>query len=329
MAQQIFHVRWSSIKTFRNCQKRYEYSWVQMLQRRRPILPLIRGTMIGQCLDQLADGKKFMPVLDKYTKEYNKLFSEEKEEYGDVIGEVRRIVNNYKVLYHRDGLTYLKDKDSGLPYEIQVQTEFMIGRLKVRFSGHIDKYVQDGDGHRLVLDHKSHKAIPMVDARYNDLQLLTYVWLLPQSGYDAPHGVLWDYLRTKPPTIPEILKSGELTKRANLDSDYKTYMQAIKDNGLDPDNYKEVLDRFKAEGGNRYFERVKLPKPPKAMIDSVVNDFKQTIIQIQDATKRGHFVRDMSRDCKGCEFYELCQAEIRGLDASYIRKANYKEREIA
>ena len=28
-----------------------------------------------------------------------------------------------------------------------------------------------------------------------------------------------------------------------------------------------------------------------------------------------------------CEFYNLCQAEVRGLDANYVRKAEYEERE--
>lgn len=323
----VFHVRWSSIKTFRTCPKKYQYAWIQKLQSRKPPAPLIRGTMIGRCLDQLADKKKFEPILQEYETEYGKLFKSEQEEYGDIIGEVRRIVQNYKELYKNDGLSYVKGKDKK-PYEIEVESSFKIDERTIRFTGHIDKLAMDEEGRLLIMDHKSHKAIPDANARYNDLQLLTYVWLLPLSGYANPDGVLWDYLRTKPPTVPEVLKNGSLTKRQNLDSDYQTYLKAIEENNLDPEDYKDVLDRFKAEGGNRYFERVKLPSPQREMIDNIVTDFKVTVINILDSEKTGQYVRNMTRDCNRCEFYNLCQAELRGLDTDFIRKQSYKEREI-
>jgi len=320
-----FHARWSSIKTFRRCQKLYDYSWRQNLEPKKPATPLVRGSMIGECLDKLAQKKGIAPVMKKYEKEYGKLFRAEQEEYGDILGEVERIVRNYKTLYSDDGLTYLKGKD-GKPFEIQVETEFTISGIKVHFTGHIDKLVQDRDKRILVLDHKSHKVIPGPDARYNDFQLLTYLWLLPLSGLPKADGVLWDYLRTKPPAVPEVLKNGSLTKRANLDSDRQTYLDAIVTNGLNPADYQDVLDRLEAEGGNRYFERVKLPAPQKELIDNMVSDFKETIIQIVDATKKNHFVRNMNKDCSWCGFAQLCQAELRGYDTEFMRKSSYRQR---
>lgn len=325
MPSPVFHARWSSLKTFRHCQMKYKYGWIENLQSRRPAPPLIRGSMIGECLDAMSSKKSIKPILAKFQEEYGKLFKAEQEEYGDIVGEVERIVTRYKKVYKDDGLTYLKGKD-GFPYEILVETDFKAGNIDVHFTGHLDKLVKDNEGRVLVLDHKSHKVIPDVNARYNDLQLLTYIWLLPLSGLPKAQGVLWDYLRTKSPTVPEVLKNGQLTKRANLDSDYDTYLQAIKDNNLNESDYTDVLERFKAEGGNRYFERVIVPAPQKEMIDNMVSDFKQTIIQIHDVTKSGGFTRNMSRDCNRCEFYNLCQAELRGLDSKFIRKQEFKER---
>ena len=34
--------------------------------------------------------------------------------------------------------------------------------------------------------------------------------------------------------------------------------------------------------------------------------------------------RTVTRECKSCEFYSLCQTEFRGLDASFIRKTEYQ-----
>lgn len=320
-----FHARWSAIRAYRKCPKLYDYAWVQNIEPKKPAAPLIRGTILGQCLDRLAAKKGIAPVIQKYEVEYGKLFKAEQEEYGDLLGECERIVNKYRTLYKDDGLKYLKGKD-GNPFEIEVETEFKLPGINVHFTGHIDKLPQDRDGKILVLDHKSHKSIPGPDARYNDFQLLTYIWLLPLSGLPKADGVLWDYLRTKPPTVPEVLKNGSLTRRANLDSDYDTYLETLQENNLNPEDYKDVLDRFKAEGGNRYYERVKLPAPQKELVENMVSDFKKTIIQIVDDTKKGHFVRNMGRDCGRCSFYNLCQMELRGYDTEFIRKSSYRPR---
>ena len=322
----LFRVRWSAIKSFRRCQKMYDYSWRQNLERRKPVVQLIRGTILGLCLDELSEGKSFEPVLAKYEKEYGKLFKAEQTEYGDLISECRRIVLNYQARYKGDGLNYLPGKN-GEKHEIEVETRFEVDGTRVRFTGHIDKMPQDGN-HILVMDHKSHKVIPDESARYNDLQLITYLWLLPLSGFKPAVGVLWDYLRTKPPTVPEVLKNGTLTTRKNIDTDYDTYHKAIIDNGLNPSDYQEQLDRLQAEGSDNYFLRVKIPAPPKAMIENMVDDFKATIAEMIFAEKTGRFTRNMSKDCSWCSKYSLCQAELRGLDSSFIRKADYKEREI-
>ena len=318
----IFQARWSSMKAWRKCQMLYNYRYIRLLKKRRPAVPLIRGSIIGELLDKRAEGKKPTQVIAKYEAEYGKLFQDERELYGDIIPECLRIVDNYKKLYKNDGLTYLNGKD-GKPYELEVVAEFTVDGQKVHFQGHLDKLVQDERDLIFVMDHKSHKVIPDSGARFNDLQLVTYVWLLPMAGYPKPDGVLWDYLRTKPPTVPEMLKKGGLTRRANIDTDYDTYLQAIQDNHLNPEDYQEELKRLKESSAGRYFDRVKLPAPSTALIDQVVREFKETIIQIRDISKRGTYVRNMTKDCSWCEYYGLCSAEIRGLDTDFILKAEF------
>lgn len=324
MASPLMHVRWSAIKTWRQCHKLYDYRYNQHLERRKPAVPLIRGSILGLCLDEIVEKKPYEPVLAEYEKKYGKLFKEEQEMYGDLIGECRRIVQKYEQIYKNDGLTYLKGKN-GERHEIEVETRFTIDGTRVKFTGHLDKLPQDKQGRIFVMDHKSHKTIPDEIARYNDLQLVTYLWLLPQSDFPEASGVLWDYLRTKPPAIPETLKAGGLTKRANIDTDFDTYMGAIKANNLDPADYSEILGKLKSEGHARYFQRVQLPKPPKALIENVVADFKSTILEMRDCSRRNEFTRNMTKDCGHCGMYSLCQAELRGLDISFIVKSEYQE----
>ncbi len=323
MARKVMTMRWSAIRTWRKCQQLYKYKYINLYKKRRPAAPLIRGSILGECLDKRAEGKSFDPVIQKYQKEYGKLFKEEQEEYGDLLGECARIINNYIETYQDDGLEYLKGPD-GNPYEIEVKTDLKVDDYKVRFQGHIDKLALDTKDRLLVMDHKSHKTIPDSSARFNDLQLLTYVWLLPQSDLEMEaDGVLWDYLRTKPPTVPEELKRGGLTKRANLDTDYATYLGEITRLGLNPEDYRDILNRLKEAGLTRYFERVTLPAPGKSMIQNMAADFMETIRHIIYAMDRGMFVRSMTRECSRCEFHALCAAELRGLDTDFILKHDY------
>lgn len=322
----VMLARWSAIRSWRKCQYQYFNRYIRRLVSNKPAVPLIRGSIIGEMLDKVAEGKSTKPVVEKYEKEYKKLFREERETYGDIVSECSRIVKNYRTLYKNDGLDYSAALPDGMnPYEIEVINEFSIGGLKIRFQGHIDKLpYEERRDLTLVMDHKTHKVIPDSNARFSDLQLLTYDWLLPRSNLEiTPNGILWDYLRTKPPTIPEQLKNGQLTKRQNLDSDYLTYMAEIKRLKLDPADYTDVLERLKESSDGRYFERVLLPSPSREMVKEAVKDFKETLIQINEVSNRGTFVKNLTRDCTQCGFYDLCSAEIRGLDIEFILKSRY------
>jgi len=171
-----------------------------------------------------------------------------------------------------------------------------------------------------ILTHNTHKVIPDENNRFSDLQTVLYWWALREQGEETD-GVLWDYIRTKPPAVVEVLKKGGLTRRVNLDSDYTTYMKAIIDNELDPADYQEELNRVK---GNIFFKRVYLPRPAEELIQGVVGEFFTTAQEIENSTSK---VRNMTRDCSSCSYFQLCQAELRGLDGSFIKKQMFTVRE--
>lgn len=166
-----------------------------------------------------------------------------------------------------------------------------------------------------VLTHNTHKILPDEDARFSDIQTVLYYWALREEG-EQVDGVMWDYIRTKPPAVPETLKSGGLSKRANIDTDYDTYLGEIQRLGLNPADYQDILTKLK-QGKKVFFQRVKLPTPSESLVSSVVNDFFNTAEQILEATT---FERNMTRDCKSCSYYQLCSAEVRGLDSEFIKK---------
>jgi|SRR5579863_204959 len=331
-SQGPFEVSQSTIKTWRRCHAMYDYRHVQLLERKKPVIQLIRGTMIGKCADAMAlrrvnpKAPKWETALTPFEKQYAKMFAAEQEYYGDPITEVKRIMARYEQIYAKDGLTYLIPPqkegvlNSNTPYELPIRVDLAPG---IVFTGHIDKMPRDKQGRVWDMDHKSHKNIPDHEARFGDLQQTFYQWAMPLSGYPKPAGVIWDYIRTKPPAIPETLVKGGLSQRQNIDTDYDTYMSEIVRNKLNPKDYKKILVPLKERGTMDFYQRVQLPTPNKAMIETIVADAKASALEMQ---KLGGVdkTRNMTRDCKGCEYYNLCQAELRGLDASFIRKSDYQ-----
>ncbi len=305
----------SKIKTARRCWKMFDYRYRQRIKKKAPPLPLIRGSMLGEMLNARALGTDAERILKKYEKEYGKLFREEKEMYGDIIGDVRAIFRNYDNHYENEKLEYI-----GIEVEVRVPLT-----PEIEFIGFIDKVVKDKNRQIWNMDHKSHKSIPSEDNRYADLQQLFYVWAYNKTvkPREQMSGIIWDYLRTKPPTIPESLKAGGLTKRKDLDSTYEVYLTEIKRLKLDPKDYAEPLERLK-KGPNQFFQRVKLPESNGSMVTTVVNDLIDTAKSIQGNTLT---TRNMTWDCPQCEFFELCQTELRGYDSSFIRKTKYVKRE--
>lgn len=151
-----------------------------------------------------------------------------------------------------------------------------------------------------------------------DLQTLLYVWGLEKNKTQV-EGILWDYVRSKPPTEPEVLKKGGLSIAQNIDTDYDTYLEAIKKNKLKPRDYQEKLKSLEG-ASEKFFRRVYMTAPPD-VVKQLVKDMVITSEEIQK--NPGCRVRSLSFDCKQCMFHNLCQAELRGLDTDFILKSQY------
>lgn len=311
----MLEVSWSKVRTWRRCHRQYFYKYIERLQRKAPKVTLLKGSILHEMLDARATGVNPQNILDRYAREYRNLFLEQREEYGDLINDLRRIYEAYERNYEDDKL---KPEAS----EVFIATNIT---KKIRFIGYLDKLVNDGQ-RRWVLDHKTGRHIPNDDARFSDLQLLFYTWAWNRENPSRQvSGVIWDYLKTKPPTIPETLKSGELSRRANIETDLFTYMKALEDAHLLRGPYEEIIAMLQKQV-SPFFKRVTLPNPPKVMVETVVEELKNTAIEILHLGEVSS-VRSMTRECSSCEYFAVCHADLRGHDAEYVRKSQYTIRE--
>lgn len=304
----------SKIKLWRRCHKAFEYKYIQRLEKKSKPAPLLKGIFIHDLLNARATGQSTEKVVEAYEAKYRKLILAEKEEYGDLIPDMLRVFEAYLRHFENEKLKYRGS-------EILITTDLT---KTIRFIGYIDKMAEDEHDLLYVMDHKSSRSLPNEEQRFSDLQLLLYVWGWNQENTEKASGVIWDHIRTKPPGIPMVLKDGTLSEKA-IETDYHTYLQTIKKHKLDPKDYEGILGRLKTQS-NPFFERVRLPRPPDSMIKQVVEDTRQSAIEL---IKLGGTLtdRNMTKDCSWCQFYALCHAELRGQDAKYVKKSQYEYRE--
>ena len=304
--------------------KAHDYKYHQRLKPKKKGIPLIMGSILHEMLNAYImgrmvknyKGKDAGQILDDYEEKYMDLFEEQRDENRDIIGDCERIFQGYLRRWKNDPLTYEGSEEF-------VATDLADG---IRFIGYLDKVATDAQGRRWIVDHKFVRSMPGEEGVYHELQLLMYFWAWERWRPDSPiDGIIWDYARTKAPTEPELLKKGGLSKAKRIDTDAHTYMAAIGRHGLDPADYVDMLQHLEGKE-ETFFHRIQLPKPSTKMVDEVVEDFRTSALMIQKM--KGIAPRSMSAfNCKTCEFRKLCEAEVRGQDANFIKKSEYEQRD--
>lgn len=320
---EVTRVSHSRAKTWRRCQMQHHYKYVQKLTPVRKARPLYLGSTVHEMLEVHLNGGDWNTVYKAAKAEYDKLFQEEQLLMGNIPEEAKQIVTRYLAYYEDDGLIYpkwRKRKATELKIHIEIGTN-------LEYIGYVDALPVDAEGRLWLMDHKTCKNIPGEEQRYSDLQMVFYYWALPLAGYKQPDGILWDYLRTKPPAIPEPLKKGGLSMAKNQDTTYDVYMEAVAALNPTPEEY-DAYHKFASETfahkEEKFFRRIYLPNPNRDMVNAVVQDLVVTAHEIQVRGREAK-VRNMTRDCSWCPFYNLCQAEVRGLDTEYIRKTEFTQ----
>lgn len=299
------------MNTVSRCLRKAYYAYELNLTRAVSAIAPARGILGHDCLSNLYSGKDWQTPIQKVSFDLSKVFEEERGDYASLPGDMFRIMRGYILAYRGD-----KDwKIHGVEQDFCVKTP---GGNELE--GRRDLVLEDNVG-LWVLDHKFVGQVPGESVRFMDAQTALYDYSAREEGME-PVGVIFNYIRTKAPTLPKLLKDGSMS-RAKLDTDAATYMQALRENGLDPANYADYI----ASLNNRaFYSRFKVPRPAN-LIKSVLADFDQWMGVFQHAKDVGCYPRAVSKNCSwDCEFYRICQAEMSGVDPSYLIEAYFKER---
>jgi len=308
----------SKLKTFRRCPKQYEYKYIEGLEPTRKSVPLALGNWIHSMLEAHYKGEDWLETYGELTHKFNGFLAEEKEHYGDLPGISARLMNGY--------MDFWEEEDKNLEI-ISVEEEFEVDIGKgLLFKFKPDMIVKDKrDGIISCWDHKSNKTLPDTEWRNTDIQSTLYLWALNQLGIKVDQ-FIFNYIRTKPPTVPRMTKAGRMSK-VKIETDYPTLKSFIEENDLViDDNLQTWLDNLKAN--SNFYKRISIAKP-QLLTNTMIEELYSTatMINFMDSDDDLAYYRVLNKACDwDCSFQDLCNADLMGSpQANQIRKQRYQK----
>lgn len=177
-------------------------------------------------------------------------------------------------------------------------------------------------GHLWIVDHKFLAKIPSHRQLEMDDQMTAYIWGARKAGYNV-RGAIYNIIRKKLPVEPDLLQSGKLSTRSNMDTDYVTYMEAITRRGLSPDDYKEFLAKLQDQEDDYFHREIVIRNKTE------LNLFELNLMaEFRDmASPDLVYYPNPGDQCTMCKFQQLCKSENEGADTKLLRQTYYRLKE--
>jgi len=305
---------YSEIASRRRCPLQHHYNYKMKLEKKVAGLPLTLGSLGHTLMEARYREGDWKPTLKSYVEnEWQKMFDEQRAEYGDLPGEVDRLMRGYDYFYRNDQWTVIDT-------EVSFLTKLTDN---IGLAGKIDLVVEDVNGKLWVVDHKFVKQRPDDDFLVMELQTTLYYWAATlKYGKDEVVGVILNYIKTKAPSIPHLNKDGTMSK-AKLDTDLFTLLRFFKENNLNPKEYKEQVERARVTS-NEFYVRKRLDRPGSMLKVAL----KEAVATIADCYSKRPLTRTTIKQCSwDCDFQPLCFAELQGHDTNFLIKSQYRVKE--
>lgn len=311
----IIKVSQSKVKLYRQCRKAYHYKYRLKLRRKKIKRPFYFGRIVHSMIEANANGDDPFEMLDKIDLEQGKMFRKEREMYGEIIADIRCIMEEYFAYWPEDSVIYSRRKGKSAEHEFEI--ELKPGLI---FTGKIDG-VGRHKKMRWLIENKSFTKVLSEDERWRSVQSAAYIRAIEILDWWKLDGTLWDMIHSKPPGIPEFTKTGKLSERAikTLPSRVEAFLKTQK---LKVADYPDLMEKAVASRDD-YFQRYTNPLK-RHVVDDTWNDFLATadeIYRVHADDKKQE--KNVGRHCSWCDFEPLCRGEVQGLDVDFIRSREY------
>jgi RecB family exonuclease len=319
------HISHSQLKSWRHCKQQWDYRYGQLLIPKRETRPLYFGNWFHTALQSYYEGKGWREGHEKYVEQYDRLTEDEQQLFDKGSSrskgpweplplQIERAVRSYIWYYEKNPSTAdgWKVVAVEIPFELEVVLDD--GR-HVIIKGRIDLIVQDRFGKYWVVDHKTTTTIPAETAFHSmDPQQIIYPAAVEETMGIKVEGVIYNYILSRPPSIPKMNKDGKTIAKQDIKTDYLTLYRFLKDHDRDPLEYSEVLAPLQAQ--SPLLARYRLPRTA-SVTERILAESKWTAAEILDHET---VTRNVTRQCDSCSYQQLCRADLFGLDTTYIRE---------
>jgi len=304
----------SEIQCWMQCKQKHFYQFVMKIEPKRKLFVFDRGDMIGQTVQEYNKGKSWKKLWKKLDAEYkSKTFIEERETDLSVL--IPTLTENYIAAYEDiDEFNYLAS-------EFYFDLQIIPG---VNIEGNLDEVVSL-DGKTISnKEIKCYSVFPSIAFLTFNTQSILYEWALLQMGYKVKSTV-WDIIKAKMPGEAKLTTKGLLSK-SKVDSTYFQMEKSLKKLGLDITD-PEIAEYLETFGYESYFYRQEIPHN-KTVSRNLIEEIKKIAIEIKmySGIKKE---KAIGYQCGRCEFRNLCQSELQGVNTRSILAIEYQESEYA
>ena len=321
-----FHISSTTYVSARSSLAAYNYKHnLHLVPKPSEIATVLRnGIWIHACLDSFHKKGDYAAVLDAlcaWAIEHG--ISDEKiEEHKK---KTHDIMLGYQNFY------WGQDKWKVIATEEHLEAE--IGGVVVTCT--LDMRIMHPQYGHMIVEHKSTGEIPSPSWRTVDPQTAIQLWVASQHTFkEGPiNGVLFNYLLTKEPAVPQVKKDGEFYAnafdRTTTTASFDKAAKKIKDiwdeqgRGAEADEYIEK-GRAVMVNDARFYQRFPILKPDN-VIKNTMLDVAMTVGWIRACERTGHWpcqhsALDMKRFCS---YGRLCVQEYALGKPSHLRDEEY------
>ena len=188
--------------------------------------------------------------------------------------------------------------------------------------GYVDAILRDREtGHAWCVDYKFRSQLQADDEEAFNIQNAIYMRACRRMGLDVVGTLTWQHLNV-PASDPQLTKGG--VSRARIRTTWERYRRFVQDHGLDPADYAEMEEKLADVEWFRETREYRSDDTVREIWDQIV---VPAAWGVRRSSKGGNRRAMFPWNCRGCQFRELCQAELRGYDADFVRQSQYVRKE--